>query len=246
MFALPPAFLTVSAATDPDFASVRLLLHMDGTNGSTTFTDNSPTPKTVTANGNVQVSTTTPKFGSGAALFDGTTDYLTAGVAADWRFLHDSTTSYTIQFWLKCDNFAAERVVVDTTRGSSANAGMYVSVDASRNINVVITRAVAASFILNASWPAAFPNDTTGYHFVQLVYQPALGTNQAELFVDGVSQGLRSRGGDAPNGADPLNALFVGAIATGGSNSLLGRLDDLRITATARANSVPTAAFPNS
>jgi hypothetical protein len=45
---------------------VVLLVHCDGANGSTTFTDVSPSAHTVTATG-VTVSTTTPKFGTGSA-----------------------------------------------------------------------------------------------------------------------------------------------------------------------------------
>jgi hypothetical protein len=39
------------------FGSVSLLLHGDGTNGSTVITDSSGSPKTVTAVGNAQIST---------------------------------------------------------------------------------------------------------------------------------------------------------------------------------------------
>jgi hypothetical protein len=49
------------------FGSVSLLLHGNGTNGSTTITDNSPSPKTVTAVGNAQISTAQSKFG-GASM----------------------------------------------------------------------------------------------------------------------------------------------------------------------------------
>ena len=52
---------------DPLFNNVSLLLHGDGTNGFTTITDSSPTPKTVTAVGNAQISTAQSKFG-GAVL----------------------------------------------------------------------------------------------------------------------------------------------------------------------------------
>lgn len=52
-------------------AYTKLLLHMDGTNGSTTFTDSEITPKTVTAQVNAQISTTQTKFGSGSGLFNG-------------------------------------------------------------------------------------------------------------------------------------------------------------------------------
>jgi hypothetical protein len=62
---------------DPVFNNVSLLLHGNGTNGSTTITDNSPTPKTVTAVGNAQISTAQSKFGGASIAFDGTGDYLT-------------------------------------------------------------------------------------------------------------------------------------------------------------------------
>jgi hypothetical protein len=53
--------------TTPPLAS--LLLHCDGTNGSTTFTDSSGNSIPVTASGTVQISTSNPKFGTGAASF---------------------------------------------------------------------------------------------------------------------------------------------------------------------------------
>ena len=62
---------------DPNFANVTLLLHSDGTSGSTTFTDNSNSSRTITASGNAQIDTTIKKFGSGSAEFDGTNSKLT-------------------------------------------------------------------------------------------------------------------------------------------------------------------------
>ena len=67
-------FLTGSS--DPNFSSVSLLLHMEGSNGSTTFIDSSSNALTVTANGNAKITTSTFKFGSGSADFDGAGDYL--------------------------------------------------------------------------------------------------------------------------------------------------------------------------
>ena len=63
---------------DPQFGSVSLLLHGDGANGSTTIVDSSPTPKTVTAFGDAQISTAQSKFGGASIAFDGTGDYLSA------------------------------------------------------------------------------------------------------------------------------------------------------------------------
>ena len=43
-----------------------LLLHCDGTNGSTSFPDSATPANTLTANGSAQVTTTGPKFGTGS------------------------------------------------------------------------------------------------------------------------------------------------------------------------------------
>ncbi len=63
-----------SSLEDPYFSSVVLLMHMDGANGSTTFTD--VIGHTVTPNGKVSITTTTSKFGGSSASFDGTSAYL--------------------------------------------------------------------------------------------------------------------------------------------------------------------------
>lgn len=57
-------------------AFTTLLLHMEGDNGSNTFTDTSPFPKTVTAYGNAQISTAQSKWSNGSGYFDGDGAYL--------------------------------------------------------------------------------------------------------------------------------------------------------------------------
>jgi len=76
----------------------KLLLHCDGANASTTFADASASAHTLTANGNAQVSTASPKFGTGAALFDGSGDYLSAADNADWNF---GTGDFTLDCWVR-------------------------------------------------------------------------------------------------------------------------------------------------
>ena len=56
---------------DVNFADVSLLLHGDGTSGSTTITDSSSNAVVVTANGNAQIDTAVKKFGTGSIEFDG-------------------------------------------------------------------------------------------------------------------------------------------------------------------------------
>ena len=76
----------------------KLLLHCDGADESTTFTDSEYTPKTVTAVGNAQIDTAQSKFGGASGLFDGTGDYLSTPDHADWYF---GTGDWTIDCWIR-------------------------------------------------------------------------------------------------------------------------------------------------
>jgi hypothetical protein len=49
----------------------KLLIHADGAEGSTTFTDSSPFHHAVTVTGSAEVDTAQSKFGGASVLFDG-------------------------------------------------------------------------------------------------------------------------------------------------------------------------------
>jgi len=82
---------------DPDYDKVSLLLRMNGSNGSTTFTDGSINNFTVTVFGNAQVTTTDPKFGTGSLTLDGSGDYLTLPANAAFQF---GTGDFTVECWV--------------------------------------------------------------------------------------------------------------------------------------------------
>ena len=84
-----------SEFADPYFDNVELLLHGDGTSGSTTITDSSPDNKTVTVVGNAQIDTTVKKFGTGSIEFDGTNSTLT--LASGLIGSGDFTIEYFVQ-----------------------------------------------------------------------------------------------------------------------------------------------------
>jgi len=78
-----------------DDSYTKSLLHFDGSDASTTFTDESG--KTWTAYGNAQIDTAQSKFGGASGLFDGTGDYITSPDSADLYFDGD----FTIDFWVR-------------------------------------------------------------------------------------------------------------------------------------------------
>ena len=91
-----------------DVADV-LLIHADGADGSTTFTDSSPRGRTITVNGNAQVDTAQSKFGGASALFDGTGDFLTVADHPDFDF---GAGDFTIDLWMRLNSTADTGIIV--------------------------------------------------------------------------------------------------------------------------------------
>ena len=92
----PPSFTPAVAEFSND-ANTKLLLHCDGTNGGTTFTDSSGSSHTVTANGGANTSTAQKKFGTASAYFDGTGDFLQSADSPDW----DLSGDFTWEMWIR-------------------------------------------------------------------------------------------------------------------------------------------------
>jgi hypothetical protein len=79
-----------------------LLLHMEGTNGSTTITDSSTESHTMTntASNYVTISTAFKKFGSASAYFSGAND---AFITSDANYINLNATPWTIDYWVYWD-----------------------------------------------------------------------------------------------------------------------------------------------
>lgn len=80
-------------------ANTVVLLHMDGVDASTTFTNDAAGGTTAfTANGNAQVDTADSKFGGASGLFDGDGDFLGFDASgADFAWAGD----FTVDAWIK-------------------------------------------------------------------------------------------------------------------------------------------------
>jgi len=77
-----------------------LLIHADGTDATTVFTDDVGvrSPAGISAVGNAQVDTAQSQFGDASALFDGTGDYLETGGNADFDL---ASTDFTVEGWFR-------------------------------------------------------------------------------------------------------------------------------------------------
>ena len=95
--AFSPLAFSASDGTYFD-TDTKLMLYMDGTDASTTFTDSSASAHSVTAGGNAQIDTAQSKFGGASGLFDGTGDYLSSGNHADYDL---GTGNFNIDAWIR-------------------------------------------------------------------------------------------------------------------------------------------------
>lgn len=225
------AFRTVPASEgggggDPYWNQVVLLLHCDGTNGSTTITDSSPVGRTVTANGNAQISTAESKFGGASLLLDGSGDTVTMASSADFAF---GTGDFTIETFLRYSNNVGFQIPWSFNDATSNMLRI-------QNGNFALLLA-SNSTILSGSIPTLA--NGTWYHLAVV-----RSGNNWTLYIDGVSAL------SATSGATYAGTMTMKIGDNGGANFFNGRLDEFRITkGVARYTSnftPPTQAFPNS
>ena len=85
-------------------ANTIILLHMDGTDASTTFTDVAlGASHTWSANGNAQIDTANKQFGTGSTLFDGSGDYVQSNF--NMSSIASGGSDWTIDFWVYIEEY---------------------------------------------------------------------------------------------------------------------------------------------
>jgi hypothetical protein len=210
---------------DPNFSSVSLLLHMDGS--GSTFVDSSGTPKTITANGDATQSTAQSKFGGAAGLFDGDSS-LTLASSSAFAF---GTGDFVIEFFVRFTSLSGTQGLVC----SGASGGLDIQY-----------RGDTEQLGLGAygDWQASFAwTPSTGAWYYVAISRSS-GTVRA--YVDGSLVGT-----EATNLAT-LEATSADLVIGEGDGFFAGYLDELRVTKghargyTGSTISVPTSAFPNS
>jgi hypothetical protein len=217
---------------DPQYGSVSLLLHGDGTNGSTTITDNSPTPKTVTAVGDAKISTAQSKFGGSSIAFDGTGDRLSIPAASLFNF---ENNNFTVEAWIYLNAITSIKTIVSNYATSASASGWGIFVP---NTGIVTGQFYSGISATNVS--SADPITTANWVHVAFVRNSNLFT----LYLNGVGGTSVSSSATLNNSS---NLLLIGSEA--GTLNWDGYIDDLRITkgiARYTANFTPPAApFPD-
>lgn len=224
-----------AGATDPNFANVSLLLHCDGANGSTTFTDSSPSPKTVSRNGTVDIRTSQSKFGGASAYFQGGADRLTVPSSSAFDF---GTGDFTLEAWVRPNSASQTLVIMD--RGRYADFTPWVLM-----LSGGVLRLACSNWF--GSWDVCNINGTT--NLAALTWHHVAATRSGttfRIFVNGTQEGTAT---SATALGATTSVVQIGRDADS-VYGFVGYMDDIRITkGVARYTgnfSVPTEAFPNS
>jgi hypothetical protein len=214
---------------DEYFDSVSLLLHMDGADGSTTFTDSSSNNFTLTTNGSPVIGTAQSKFGGAAANLTGAAAALKTPTNAAFSF---GTGDFTVEMWVY-HPVTGNPGYLDNRLNSPATA--FALYDSNAGATITPTFFAAAANRITGTINLS----TSTWHHLALCRASGV----TRLFVDGVQSGS--------NYTDSNNYLSTDFVV--GSNFVysapVGWLDDLRITkGVARytaAFTPPTAPFPD-
>lgn len=203
-----PAFLG-GVGVIPRPSGTSLLLHFDGSNGSATLTDE--TGKTVTVVGNTQLTTTSPRFGTACATFDGSGDYFTLPLSSDFQF---GTGDWTVAFWVKTTS--SDIAYLCSSHGNFATPnGAYAIV---YNGSGALTVGIANSVRITGT---ATGYSSGGWNHVALT----CASNSLRLFFNGTQIG--STWENSYNYVSGGSyGLYFGEMSTGGSG-FNGQLDEL-------------------
>jgi hypothetical protein len=225
-----------AAGEDPYFANVSLLLHFDGADTSTTFTDHSSYGHTVTANGHAQIDTAQSVFGGASGLFDGTDDYLSMSDAGEFDF---GTGDFTVEFWIRLASGAESSDHSILVGSAAGNLMVRLGGVGGKKLGIGRNDVAWDSYTV-----AMTLSSETWYHMA--VTRDS--SDDVRMFLDGVSQTMEG-GGTGNSNTYSMDSVYVGT-HNGFGADLNGHLDDLRVTkGVARYTgnfTPPAAAYPNS
>ena len=190
------------------YNSCSLLMHFSGSNGSTTFIDNSPNNLTVTSNNGAAISTVQSKFGGVSAFFDGTNDYLsTPNTVSNF-----GTDDFTIECWFY--RVSTNSILISNATGADNN---YFAINADASNAVIQIRD-------NSSQAFAYGPATTLNVWNHIAVTRNAGT--VRVFVNGVSGTPVS----ITKSITTRSTIIGGFLYTGFEGYFYGYIDELRIT----------------
>lgn len=161
-------------------AFTKILLHFDGSNGSTTFTDSNAggSAHTWAANSPAALASATKKYGSASLNCAG--GYASTGYSADLAL---GGSDFTVDFWINSAGVAPASFYDLAGFGAVAvnSKSWSIGVNSSGVVSSSIELSTGSSFLVNG--PAAGFGVFTGWHHVALIRNGVT----FNVYVDGIS-----------------------------------------------------------
>ena len=181
-----------SATTNSPGAAPVLLMHFDGTDGSTTMTDSSPYNQSCTAQDNAQIDTAQYKFGGAALLLDGTNDRVSV---ADDSSLDIGSNDFTLAGWVRFNGSpSGDATFIAKWRLSSGQREFrFYYENSSSELRMVLSTTGSNEVTVAESWS---PSADTWYHLAA-----SRTGGKIHLFVDGTQLGSGTSNSSSVNNA---------------------------------------------
>jgi len=222
----PPTTAYSTKALNGDdlyYSKVSLLLKGDGANNSTTFTDNSVLPKTMTRTGDAKISTAQSKFGGSSMCFDGSGDWIDTPDNVDFEF---GASDFTIECWVYFNSVSGYIVLISKagnfTTSTGTDIGWALSWWSSNNMLYFNYSTDGTNCLeFQRAWT---PVVNTWYHIAA-----CRNGNTLRLFVNGTQVGANC---DVTGHTffNSTSLVKIGSGYRGGEYPLNGYMDDIRIT----------------
>lgn len=205
----------VDMLKDAIWGGVVLLLHANGSNGSTTIVDSSLSARAVTTNGG-QLTTGQAKFGTSSLLCG-------SGISYDTT-LPALTGDFAVEFWARHSSSPYMSTLVNIAGGYPS--GLILRQVWSTSLEV---------WIGGSSNIFTFAPGVGQWHFHQLTRTNGVFT----IYIDGVQIGAFSNSTQFPSGG-----FKIGQSAHSSGEVFVGTIDDLRVTAGyGRSSNIPSQEF---
>lgn len=184
------------------------LLHFDGADNSTVFTDSSPFNQTVSVvTGTPKISTAMSKFGGSSLYLDGSSSIKIPNNAN----LNLGTGAFTIEFWFYLLSLPSDSAWLLHKMGTPQQA-----------ISISHPAKKLASGFLNNSLVSTTTMTSGAWHHVAVVRESANGP--IKQYLNGSHEGKINSSGSVDNAGD----LTIGSWFSG-SNRITGYIDEFRI-----------------
>jgi len=197
----------------------KLLLHCDGANDGTTFTDSSPSAHTMTANGDAHTDTTVKKFGTASLQLDGN-DSVSTPDSADFAF---GDGDWTVEAWLYADTVSeGQDMFYQQYDSDNHKFQMWRS-----GTSICFHARSGGTHILFANTPSSVISVDTWHHVAV-----SSSSKTVKIFIDGVSQSLTVLLGANPySGSMPDVGSVLGIGGNGNEyTQWQGYLDEVRVS----------------